>query len=152
MTSPYRILYVGQLDAARQNTATQRMLGLEDLGHEVIPLASQVPPEPALLHQLRRVRRRLFRVVTHPSLDREILEQVESKRPDLLWIDKGDSIDPRTLESARKLQPALRIVGFCRDDMMNPDNKTRHFVRCLPHYDVYFTTKSFAVPELEALG
>ncbi len=152
MGSPYRILYVGQLDAARHNTATQRMLGLEDLGHELVPLDSQLSPEPALLRQLRRVRRKLFRVITHPSLDREILEQVESKRPDILWIDKGDSIDPRTLASARKLQPDLRIVGFCPDDMMNPDNKTRFFVECLPHYDIYFTTKSFAVPELKALG
>lgn len=152
MALNHRILYVGALDPARRTTAVQRMHALESLGHEVFPVQSQLPALGLPARTLRRLRRRFFRVVSHPTLDNEILDVAREKSPNLVWLDKADCIRPETLKELRQRDPGIRIVGFSRDDMMNPDNKLRFFVECLPSYDVFFTTKSFGVAELEALG
>ncbi|MBW2274328.1 MAG: glycosyltransferase family 1 protein [Deltaproteobacteria bacterium] len=60
----------------------------------------------------RRLKRRLLRVVDHPSLDGEVLDAVRSSSPEILWCDKVDCIRPETFEEARRLRPGLRIVGF----------------------------------------
>jgi spore maturation protein CgeB len=152
VATTHRILYVGVVDPSGYATSTHRLRALRDLGHEVLAIDSTLPAASLPRRLLRRLERRFLRVVRHPSLDREILDGLRSSQPDILWLDKIDCLRPETLEEARRLQPGIRIVGFSLDDMMNPDNKIRFFVEALPCYDIYFTTKSFGVPELEAFG
>ena len=44
------------------------------------------------------------------------------------------------------------IAGYSPDDMAAKHNQSRSFLDSLPMYDVFFTTKSYGVKELEALG
>jgi hypothetical protein len=49
-------------------------------------------------------------------------------------------------------QPDCKIVGYSPDDMSTRHNQSRQFLAHLPLYDIYFTTKSYGVSELRALG
>jgi hypothetical protein len=71
---------------------------------------------------------------------------------DLFWIDKGLTLWPSTILYFRRMQPRARVAGYSPDDMGSSHNQTRFFVRGLPSYDAYFTTKTYGVSELEALG
>ena len=57
-----------------------------------------------------------------------------------------------TLAEAKRRQPECRIVGYCCDDLLNPGNQSPQFLKHLPLYDAFFTTKTYNVGELRALG
>jgi spore maturation protein CgeB len=100
-----------------------------------------------------RILQRLFGPFDWAGANAAILASLRARRADLLWIDKGLTIAPDTLRRAKAIHPALRIAGYTPDDMTgNPRNSSRRFRRHLPLYDVYFTTKSYGVSELTALG
>jgi spore maturation protein CgeB len=70
----------------------------------------------------------------------------------VLWIDKGLTITAATLREVRIRQPGCRILGFSPDDMYQRHNQSPQFRAHLPLYDCFFTTKSFGVAELRAIG
>ncbi len=146
-----RVLYVGALREGE--TARHRMGALEALGHEVTGLDSE--PEAARRAQRslhRRVRRRLLGPADLAGLNRRLCEEVERRAFDVLWLDKAVTLAPATLRWVRYRRPDCRILGYSPDDMLSRRNRSRGFLRQLPHYDVFFTTKSFGVSELRALG
>ena len=71
---------------------------------------------------------------------------------DILFIEKGLSIKPSTLVQAKKLQPALKIVSYTLDDMMNTNNSSFNFRKSLKLYDMLFTNKRYNVTELKNIG
>jgi spore maturation protein CgeB len=81
-----------------------------------------------------------------------VLKLFRDAQWDVLWVDKGLTIEADTFVEVRRLQPQCRIVGYSPDDMFARHNQSRPFLRSLPLYDVYFTTKSYGVRELESLG
>lgn len=135
------------------STAVQRMRAFSDLGHELHCVTTepvqQTCPRPSILS-------RICRKITGPR-DRSganygIIEALQTKEYDVLWIDKGLTIHPQTLLKARILQPDCRIVGFSPDDMMNSSNQSRNFLAGLPYYDCFVSTKSYNVDELRGFG
>lgn len=79
------------------------------------------------------------------------IRELRHHRP-LVWIDKGITIWPSTLRELRSANPGVRIVGYSPDSMADRPFNSRHFLRSLPEYDAFITTKSFGVAELGALG
>jgi hypothetical protein len=150
---PLAVLYVGLVAAGLDSTAYHRMLAMRGLGHEVLALDSSWPPQAgAPSRLLHRLERKLIGRMRDGGLQSRILEALAARKPELLWIDKGLTVAPRTLRRARELAPGLRIVGYTPDDMSNPGNQSRQYHASLPLYDLYFTTKSYQVAELTALG
>lgn len=147
----YRILYVGTLVVG--GTCLQRMEALQGLGHQVVGIDTD-PPE--VLRRSRSLLGRIRRKVKGPEdlagVNRTILEKARQGNWDILWIDKGLEIDRSAIQAFRKLQPACHIVGYSADYMVARHNHSRQFLEHLPEYDVYFTTKSYAVPEMLAMG
>jgi hypothetical protein len=146
-----RILYVGDLWTG--STALQRMCALRDAGAQVSP----VDTRPDRLHRLERslplrVLRRLAGPVDLTGANARILSALRQHTTDVLWIDKGLTIAHSTLRTVRALQPHCVIAGYSPDDMTNPGNQSRRFLAGLPEYDLFFTTKSYGVRELTALG
>lgn len=145
------ILFVGVLDAAGENTSSHRMAALRDVGAEVVGL-SWIRPLHRPARLWRAVRKRVFGRMGDAVLGRQIEDALRERRFDALWIEKGITIVPDVLRAARAAHPHLAVVGYSPDDMMNPDNQTREFRESLPLYDVFFTTKTYNVAELTALG
>jgi spore maturation protein CgeB len=146
-----RILYVGPLVAG--STTIQRLRALRGLGHQ---LAEVTTAEGAFarvkLTFVSRLRRKILGLEDRAGANARIRQRMRDERFDAIWIDKGLTIQPATLRAIRGLQPACRIVGFSPDDMMNPANQSRHFLRGLHLYHCFITNKSYNVAELKALG
>lgn len=151
-TRPRRVLYVGPMLPG--STTLQRFSALQDLGHAMtavttVPDSRARRSPPSLV---ARARRKLFGPHDQVRANTGILAALGAEAFDLAWIDKGLTIRPRTLQAIRNAQPQCRIVGFSPDDMMNPSNQSAKFLRGLPAYHVYITTKSYNVAELQQLG
>jgi hypothetical protein len=147
---PLHIVYVGPLNPGA--TCRQRMRALEHLGHRITPI-DIVPGELAAkrLSFGWRVRRRLFGEQDE-SRANERLRQLTGPPPDVLWIDKGLTVCPSTLDILRLRWPDAIFLNYSGDDMFNPRNQTPEWRASLPLFDLHATTKSFNVPELLAAG
>ena len=132
---------------------------MERLGHEVTAIDATPPSRPWVLEFPHRVSGKLFRLGldTFGPRDRNgenysLLRLFRNSEWDVLWIDKGTTIEAETFREVRHLQPRCRIVGYSPDDMYGRHNQSRPFLQSLRLYDVYFTTKSYGVRELESMG
>lgn len=65
---------------------------------------------------------------------------------DLVWVDKGVFLYPRTVSRARRL--ARRLVHYTPDTAFHA-NRSRHFDASLHLYDLAVTTKSFELAEYD---
>lgn len=130
-----------------------RMRALEALGHSVVPLDTESlaarQKRPGILQRLAY---KLGYPLNIADVNRQLLAIVRQHRPDIVWIDKGLFIWPETLAGMRGWKPPVRLVGFSPDDMGRKHNQSTYFLKGLPLYDVFFTTKTFNVSELRALG
>lgn len=147
------ILYAGQLGG----TCLQRANALRDLGHDVVHVRSGLPPASGslarfLTFQLFRVANRIKR---HPDFffaNRRLLREARGGDFDVVWIDKGLAIRPRTLRRLRERLPNARLITYSPDDMFNPDNQSARYLDSIPLYDLHVTTKSYNVAELRGFG
>lgn len=154
-----RIIYIGDLTPG--GTCLQRMNALNDLGHYVKGFDTQ--PEQIRLAEERlfyRIRGKLFRLGLNmfgqpdlAGINSQIAEITKKSQDwNILWIDKGLTIEAQTLNQLKAACPECIIVGYSPDDMFARHNQSLQFLQSLPIYDIYFTTKSYGVNELKSLG
>lgn len=147
-----RILFVGAL--WRGSTSLQRMIALQELGHEVVGV--DITPRNRRMQRWlpMRVLHRLGYPVDLAAVNQKILHYARVSHFDMLWIEKALAVTPATLKRFRALsRPASpRLVFYSPDDMMNPRNQSRYYISSLPCYDLHVTTKSYNVAELKDAG
>ena len=126
---------------------------LKGLGHEVAGLNAR-PADVAQREMTfpQRVIRKLVGPLDLAKLNRRIDDEMRRSAYDILWLDRPLTISPATFRAVKRLQPNCQIVGYSLDDMNARHNQSRRFLRTLPLYDYFFTTKTYGVPELKALG
>lgn len=150
------ILFVG--DLSHHSRSYQRFRALQDLGYMVKGISftpdNTLPGISQGLGLWYRVRYKLGYPIDETGVNRKILTQVGAGGFDLLWIEKGLTINPVTLEKAKRLYPNMKIVSYSEDDMFARHNQSTYYCACLPLYDTVFTTKSYNCnsDELPALG
>ncbi len=112
------------------------------------------PPEVVRREEtlLYRIAARLFGPMDLAGANAAILRQAKQARYDILWLNKGLTIKPSTIRKVKALQPTCRIVGYSPDDMYGRHNQSRRFLKHLPLYDAFFTTKTYGVAELRSMG
>lgn len=71
---------------------------------------------------------------------------------DIVWIDKGLTIDPETLLYIKKVSPLTKIVSYSPDNMSLRHNQSQNFIKSIPLYDIHFTTKSYIFEDMKRLG
>ncbi len=146
-----KILYVGQLRRGR--TAHQRMLAQVDLGHDVVGVDTFQDVVNNRLELLYlKVRGRLGRPKDVNHVNRKIAHLAAEQRFDLLWLDTALTVNRNAVAKFRKENPGAPCVFYSGDDVMNPRNQTHYYREALAHYDIHFTTKTYNVAELEAMG
>ncbi len=151
MTAPLTIAFVGPLYVG--STTRQRLIAFEALGHRVLPV--DIVPGPLAARRLTlgwRVKRRLFGDFDESRANERLLALPDAPAPDLVWVEKGLTIEPDTLRALRAKWPAATLVAFSPDDMFNPRNQSRQWRGGIGLYDLHVTTKSFNVDELRAAG
>lgn len=149
--APLDILFVGPLYAG--STSRQRMECLAKLGHRVA-CADQLPGRmiERRFTLAWKVRRRLFGDWDESRLNARLLAWPASPAPDLVWVEKGLTVEAATLRALRARWPGARLLNYSPDDQFNPRNQSRQWLAGLPLYDLHVTTKTFNVAELRAAG
>ena len=144
-----RILYFGPLWDG--STARHRASGLGELeGIEAIAVddLARDLPAPSIYERLRwKVRVPVDRAGENARL----IVAAKKSRPDAVIIDSSQAIEPGTLQRLR----ALGVRALCYyspDDAVARHSLSRQLRRCLPEWDVFFTTKTFNIAELRDLG
>ena len=134
---------------------------MADLGHVLEGIDTEPPHvQEAKRNLFRRIVGRLYRLGWDTDSAGEdlaginigIIDRIRKSRWDILWLDKGLVVAPETLKTVKELQADCVIIGYSPDDMSARHNQSPQFLRSLSLNDIYFTTKSYGVAELKALG
>ncbi|MFC1488289.1 glycosyltransferase [Thermodesulfobacteriota bacterium] len=146
------ILYVGTTWYG--STTVQRKRALEDIGCIIDTVDTGWRQKAPAIG--RRIVRSFFRRTGYPlemkNENQKIIDAVPQKRYDIVWVDKGLTIRPKTLDFIHRQQPQAVILSFSVDDMANPENQSRYYLKCVPRYDLHVTTKTPNVSELKEFG
>ena len=140
------ILYVGSMNP--NSNSNRRFKTLELLGHE----ARGINIDPLIYGNIFSRLHYHFNMWPGISkLNRQVLDAIKVRIPDLLLIDNKPFITASTLKKIRKLAPQIKIINLITDD---PTGQYRYALRlCLKTaslYDVHFGQRKVNIPELKA--
>ena len=148
-----KILSVGALSGL-SNTCLHRNWALHKIADHVDEVKTDVHPWSFWC----KVRFHLFQLglpVTIPENNGEnktICSLVSQNDYDIVWIDKGQTIFPETLQYIKKVSPHSIIVSYSPDNMALRHNQTQQYLKCIPLYDYIVTNKSYIIDDLKKLG
>jgi spore maturation protein CgeB len=149
-----KILFVSEL--LHGSRGSQRARAFEDLGYNIILLSTARSGKE--LHHKGSFWEKAFWKMGLPldgaKVNRNILHETKKSNPDIIWIEKGNTIWPKTLRIIKSISPKTNVVSFSEDDMYAPHNRSLYYSWGLKHYDYVITTKSYncAPDELPKLG
>ena len=88
-------------------------------------------------------------------LNRDLVATAVRIRPDLVFVYRGTHVLPQTLLAVRNALPETMLVGYNNDDPFGPQQPRhlwRHFLRCLPRYDVVLAYRHHNLDEYKSHG
>lgn len=148
-----KILYVGDLNQYARSY--QRYRVMQELGYELIAHSTMPVPWKPGFDKSSIIERMMFKLGFPPDrtiLNKTLIASARREDPSFIWIEKGLAIKAHTLKNLRELLPKIPFVFYSEDDMYARHNQSAYFRRCLPMYDIVFTTKSYNVDELTQIG
>ena len=86
----------------------------------------------------------------HRSVER-LRRAIRQHRPEVVFIDSNQYVSGRTIRRLRAIHSA-RYVFYTPDDIVARHNRSRWLLSSFAEWDLLFTTKTFNVPELAAIG
>ena len=84
--------------------------------------------------------------------NKSIREKVDCCQYDIIWIDKGITINPETLKHIKKKSPNSKIISYSPDNMALRHNQSQQYLECIPLYDYIITNKSYIIVDMKKLG
>ncbi len=140
-----KILFVGHLNEGE--TSRMRMDVLRELGHEVIPLSSQAQwADHSWLS--RNIQQKLNRGPVIARFNQTVLQLASEHKPDLMWAEKQEQLQPEIVESLRKL--GVRSLHFTPDPYFTLSwKRTPLMDACMPLFDTVVTSKRYELDEYE---
>lgn len=88
-------------------------------------------------------------------LNRDLLEKVAYETPEMIFVYRGTHVYPETLRKLRIAAPRVVLVGYNNDDPFSPHYprwKWRHFLACVPEYDLVLAYRPHNIEEFKAAG
>lgn len=155
-TFKMKILSIGSLSRL-SNTCLHRHWALEKIADQI----DKVNSREKLISIRYRIAFRLFqyglpiRLPDDSKANQQIVNFVTNSIANpynIVWIDKGLTINPETLLYIKKFSPKTKIVSYSPDNMVMRHNQSQNFLDCISLYDIHFTTKSFIIDKLKQLG
>ena len=147
-----KIVFVAEL--RDESRSKQRLLALQDLGHEVLRCSSVAETgnqtnKPILW---QRMRWKLGYPLDTVNLNQLLSKSAQEFSPDLIWIEKVLTLHPSTYQQLRQLLPKAKIVFYSEDDIFMRHNRSIYLQQSLHLFDLVFTTKPRNLEELPRLG
>ena len=89
------------------------------------------------------------------KLNKDFLEKSFLEKPDLIFVYRGTHIYAKTLQHLKELLPHTILVGHNNDDPFSPlypKWKWRHFIGCIPKYDLVLAYRLHNIDEFKLAG
>lgn len=147
-----KILSVGGMDGL-SNTCLHRHWALEKIADEI-----DVVNTSGFTSLWYRIAYHLFlygipiRIPENRKENSQIIEKINSTYYDIVWIDKGVTIFPETLQYIKKKSPKTLLISYSPDNMALRHNQSQQYLECIPFYDYIITNKSYILDDLKKLG
>lgn len=148
-----KILSVGWFRSV-SSTSLHRHWALEKNADDIVKVEAGTP-KTALQY---RIAYHLFqkgisiKLPDQMNANKKIIALVSEKEFDVVWIDKGVTINRSTLIYIKQKSPRTKIVSYSPDNMVLRHNQSLNYLKCLPYYDYVFTNKSYILEDMQALG
>ena len=94
--------------------------------------------------------RRSFYTKNEKTINVELLNKINSYKPDVLLISKGVNIFPETLLTIKN--KSIIILNWNPDDFFNKNNSSNHILNSLPIYDYVFSARTHLFDEYRSKG
>jgi hypothetical protein len=144
-----KLIYHGPLNAG--STSLQRLEAFARLpGIEVVPLDTEMR-FGTIGSFYQRARWKLRLPVDSRDENGALERLVAAERPDVVFVDNSRVIQRSTLRRLRGLGAKI-LVYYTPDDIISPHNLSWPLRLTFPEWDVFFTTKTFNLPELAERG
>ena len=146
-----KVLYVGNLDPS--GTSYSRYRGLQEIESDVNGLDVSSYFDWSQLGRLRvAIETHALRGPRYGAANAALVSTCRELSPDIVWVDKGDWIQPSTLKALRGL--GCFLVSHITDALHHRDRRVsfkRRLLRATArHYDIFFTTNHRDYEELES--
>ncbi len=148
-----KILFVGDLN--EYGRSFQRYRTLVELGNETAGFSmAPVPFAPGINKSsfIERLSWKFKLPVDLTAVNGKIRQAVNKEKFNVIWIEKGNTIKPKTLRFIKKIQPQAKLISLSEDDMYALHNRSLYYTYGLKYYDIVFTTKIYNLDELKLLG
>lgn len=138
-----KILFVGSLTEGQ--TSRMRMEVLRSLGHEIIPLSTQIYWDNAPMLS-RRIQQSMSIGPIIEKINEELLSAAHRAKPDLLWAEKQEYFKP---DSLRELSGnGIKLVHYTPDPYFSLSwKRTKYLDACLALYDCLITSKKYELED-----
>jgi spore maturation protein CgeB len=148
-----KILFVGDLN--KYGRSIYRSNALKNLGHFVKSVShSKIADRNSILKHslLYRISWKLKFPIDESGVNKKIISELDKKKYDLLWLEKGNDIKPSTLVYVKKKFTKIKIISISEDDMFASHSHSYWYRLGLSKYDKVFTTKLYNLTELLSFG
>jgi len=112
-------------------------------------------PAKVLFSPLLRAQDKFVRGPAVARLNRDLVGYAARMKPDMLFIYRGTHIRADSLRRIRAAVPGVVIVGYNNDDPFGPGQpgyRWRHFLSCLPEYDLTLAYRHHNIDEFKRHG
>ena len=153
MDKNYKILFVGDLSLIGRTK--QRYDALKEIGYTIHPISFVSIGEKPGISKKKSLVSRVFNKLGIPldklKINKKITKYIKTNKIDILWVEKALMLKPKTLKNIKK---NLKIIFISEDDMYAKHNQSYYFKKCIPYFDIMFTSKSYNCNnnELYSLG
>lgn len=147
-----KILSVGGMDGL-SNTCLHRHWALEKIADQI-----DVVNTSGFTSLWYKIAYHLFlygipiRIPENRKENSQIIEKINSTYYDIVWIDKGVTIFPETLQYIKKKSPKTLLISYSPDNMALRHNQSQQYLECIPLYDHIITNKSYILEDMRKLG
>ena len=148
-----RILFIGDLNT--YGRGFQRCRTLKEMGHHVVAFSHTWVSSPGCIESpslLHRIFWKLKIPLDTTRVNKQIRDAIGKSSFDVVWIEKGNMIWPRTLRHIKRHAPAARLISCSEDDMYATHGHSLWYRAGLCYYDVVFSTKTYNLAELKLFG
>jgi len=142
-----RILYTGPFKL--EDVTEPRRQALIRLGHEVIGV-DRVPYLAKWPYLIRKAQTRLLIGPAIAAYNYDLSEKARSSKPDLIYVDQGGYLWPRTVRALKST--GAKLVHSTTDFLGFQSYWFRHFFKAVHLYDTHVITNSLNEPLLKQKG
>ncbi|MBC7203723.1 MAG: glycosyltransferase [Pusillimonas sp.] len=145
-----KILVVGDGHSAIHEVAVVE--ALRKLGHQVKPFywQSYFNSQNPVGRLWQRVQNKFLIGPTLRKINTDLVDAAGQFNPKLIFIYRGTHIFPKTIAKIKEKLPQCVVYGYNNDDPFaagHPPWLWRHFMKCLPIYDLVFSYRKHNIAE-----